>query len=68
MLMMLISEKSAQMDYNSAMASSHAEGREEGILFKGVQVYDNCISRGMSEEEAYEIAGITEEDLAKARD
>ena len=40
-----------------------AEGKAEGILEKGLQVFKNCIARGMSKEDALAIAEITEDDL-----
>ncbi len=39
------------------------EGRLEGIDEKAIQVYKNCLERGLSKEDAIEISGITEEQL-----
>ena len=42
------------------------EGKLEGKLENGLQVYKNCIARGMSKEDALAIAEITEDDLKKS--
>ena len=42
-------------------------GREEGFNEKGIQVYINAISRGMSEEDAKAIAEISDELVEVAR-
>ena len=42
-------------------------GREEGFNEKGIQVYINAISRGMSEEDAKAIAEISDELMEVAR-
>ena len=39
------------------------EGRAEGIRTNAIQVYRNCLARGMSEEDAISISGITEDML-----
>ena len=39
------------------------KGRTEGLLERSLQVYKNCIARGMSKKDALAIAEITEEDL-----
>lgn len=49
------------------MVQGMAEGKAEGALEKGLRVYQNCIDRGMSKEDALAIAEITEEDLAGAK-
>ena len=56
------------MSWNAALMDERREGREEGlqegedigILKKSQQVYDNCIARGMSEEDALAISGLEE--------
>lgn len=47
-------------EYNEAetMQMFKEEGKAEGILEKAEQVYKNCISRGMSEEDALSISGL----------
>ena len=40
-----------------------AEGRAEAIRTYTIQVYRNCLARGMSEEDAISISGITEDML-----
>ncbi len=42
---------------------AHNEGHAAGIREKALQVYNNCIDRGMTKEDALAIAGITEADL-----
>ena len=60
------------MSWNAALMDERREGREEGheaglkagedigILKNAQQVYDNCIARGMSEEDALAISGLEE--------
>lgn len=39
------------------------DAKEEGIAEKALQVYQNCIARGMSKDVAVEISGIKEADI-----
>ena len=61
------------LDYpaKTAMREGFAKGRSEGLaegliedqMEKALQVYNNCIARGMTKEDALAIAEITEEDI-----
>ncbi|MBQ9233065.1 MAG: hypothetical protein IJ167_03400 [Lachnospiraceae bacterium] len=44
-----------------------AEGKAEGIAAKTIQVYQNCIKRGMNQEDAIAISGISETQLKKLK-
>ena len=53
-------------EYNEAetmqlfRADGYADGKADGLLEKAEQVYNNCIDRGMSEEDAQAISGLAE--------
>ena len=65
----------ARADYDSRIATAKSagmregyekgkeEGKAEGIIEATIQVYNNCISRGMTREEAISISEIAEEDI-----
>ena len=44
-------------------AEGMVEGKIEGIKEKSLQVYANCLKRGMSKEDAIAISGIAESDI-----
>ena len=48
-------------------AEGKAEGKAEGIAAKTIQVYQNCIKRGMNQEDAIAISGISETQLKKLK-
>ena len=50
---------------NAGISQGKLEGKLEGELSKGLQVYNNCLGRGMSKEDALAIAGLKEEDVPK---
>lgn len=39
------------------------QGISQGIMENSLQVYKNCIARGMSKEEAIDISGIVQKDI-----
>ena len=45
------------------IAEGIAEGKAEGKIEAIIQVYKNCLSRGMTRVEAIAISGIAEEDI-----
>ena len=59
----LIREEEREYGRAEGHAAGHAEGHAEGIRTKTIQVYRNCLARGMSEEDAISISGITEDML-----
>ena len=60
---MCITEYNEKTFVDGIRAEGKAEGKAEGIKEKTLQVYNNCIKRGMSKEEAIAISGIAEEDI-----
>ena len=52
---MLFEEEAARRE-RTAAAESRAEGRAEGVLEKAKTVYENCIARGLSKEDAVAIS------------
>ncbi len=51
--------------YRNGLKQGELQGKLEGKLEKGIQVYKNCLKRGMSKEDALAISELTEEDIPK---
>ena len=58
-----IHEWNVQAERQAGISEGRKAGIKEGRQQAMLQVYKNCIERGMSNEEAKAISGITEEDL-----
>ena len=58
-----ILEYEAKTIYRSGLKKGKLEGKLEGELKKAIQVYKNCLNRGMSKEDALAISELKEEDI-----
>ncbi len=56
-------EYPAKTSYREGRAEGLREGRNAGILKKSIQVFKNCIARGMSKEDALAISGLDEKNI-----
>ena len=60
----IVHDKDVYRDgYDDGKAEGIAEGKAEGKIEAIIQVYKNCLSRGMARVEAIAISGIAEEDI-----
>ena len=60
-----ILEYEAKTIYRNGLKQGELQGKLEGKLEKGIQVYKNCLKRGMSKEDALAISELTEKDIPK---
>ena len=63
---MILEEYDEELDIQSEKEISYEDGVEQGIEQTMLQVYQNCLNRGMTREDAVAISGITEAILKKA--
>lgn len=60
-----ILEYEAKTIYRNGLKQGELKGKLEGKLENGIQVYKNCLNRGMSKEDALAISELTEKDIPK---